>query len=683
MVYINSRCKKILVMLLKGEYYISLKQIAEELGVSKRSIYYDIFKLNEWLAYYGVSELEIVRGKGILISENDKKKINMIVEGNNVEEKYIFSPTERIQVIYCYILISHLSEPIYIEQLAEYCNVSRNTIFNDLHVLVNQIKEYDLSVEYTSKRGYKIGGDVVSIRAIFFMYFSDLQPLFDSGVLDFIYKEPVKEYLYKLEEIARELKTEYVNGVLLSLAALVPLMYRGRRRPYFPNLRRKNVVNTEEYRLVKKYFPDLDDTEHIFLCIHLLGSRVSAIKDDMFENYADQSVYEITKSLVAEFQKRACVFFENREELERSLFLHINSSLYRYRYGVQIGNCIADDVIREYGNIFEITRKVSKYLEQLLGLPISDNEVAYLALHFGAYLKTSQETHGELKILIVCVNGLSTGDMLKREVQNLLPEGKIIGVVSETDVSKIKEIYNLVITTIKIDSMVPVIHINPILTDYDRSLILKYRQSEPKQEKDISEGVFEVVKKYVSPEKYESLKYDLEEYLKNNSKKLTFEKKQTGFVEILKKGRIEIIKGKYQWQEAIKMAGNRLVEAGSIEKRYLDCIISQLLYYGPFMFLTQGIILAHAKPEDGVKEMDVSMTVFKEPVYFSEYYQAKIVITLAVEDQSKHLRILNDIMTIFEDEHHIESISAINSEEEILHTMENLIEKNDLQENDR
>jgi len=682
MVYINNRCKRILAMLLKGNYYIPLNQIAEELGVSKRSIYYDICKLNEWLTYYDVSELEVVRGKGILISENDKKKITMIVEGSRTEEKYIFSPTERVEIIYCYILISHLSEAVHVEQLAEYCNVSRNTIFNDLHALVNQIKEYDLKLKYTAKKGYKITGDVVRIRAMFFMYFSNLQPLFGSGVLDFIYKEPVKEYLKKLEKISSELKMEYVDGVLLSLAALVPLMYKGRRRPYFHNLRRENVVNTEEYKLVKKYFYDLDDTEHIFLCIHLLGSRVSAIKDDMFENYSDQSVYEITKSIVAEFEKRACIFFENREELERSLFLHINSSLYRYRYGVQIGNCIAEDVMREYGNIFEITRKVSKYLEQLIDLPISDNEIAYLTLHFGAYLKTSQETNGQLKILIVCVNGLSTGDMLRREVQNLLPEGKIVGVVSAVDVIKIREICNLVISTVKIDSMVPVIQVNPVLTDYDRALILKYRKSQHKEEKNISQGIYEVVKKYISPEKYESLKYDLDEYFKNNNKALSFEKRQPRFLEILKNGRIKIAEGNYQWQEAIRISGRELIEAGSIEKRYLDCIISQLLYYGPFMFLMQGIILAHAKPEDGVKEMDVSMTIFKNPVYFSEYYQAKIVITLAVEDQSKHLQILNDIMTIFEEGNNIESISSMNSEKEILYTMERVIKKNDLQEND-
>lgn len=62
-------------MLLKATYYSSLNQISQKLAVSKRSIYYDICKLNEWLEYYNVSGLKVVRGKGIFIDENNKKKI--------------------------------------------------------------------------------------------------------------------------------------------------------------------------------------------------------------------------------------------------------------------------------------------------------------------------------------------------------------------------------------------------------------------------------------------------------------------------------------------------------------------------------------------------------------------------------------------------------------------------------
>lgn len=676
MVYINARCKEILSMLLKGKDYISLKQIAEEVGISRRSIYYDICKLNEWLVYYNLPELEIVRGKGIRITEELAKDIERIVEGAHSEERYIFSPTERIQVIYCYILISHLSENVYIEQLSEYCGVSRNTIFNDIRVLVNQLKEYNLTLEYTTKRGYKIGGDVVGIRAIFFMYFNDLRPLFGSGVLDFIYKEPVKEHLQKLEQIAEELHTEYVDGVLLSLAALVPLMYKGRRRPYFPNLKRDNVMNTDEYQLVERHFSDLEESERIYLVIHLLGSRVSVstAKIEMFDHYAEQSVYEITKSLVAEFEKRACVFFEDRDGLERALFLHISTSLYRYQYGVQIDKRMTKDIMREYPNIFEITRFVSKYLEQFAGVPIPDSEVAYLTLHFGAHLKTSQQADKQLRILIVCVNGISTGNMIKREVKELLPNARIVGVVSAVDVIKIQEICDLVVSTVSIESIVPLIRVNPILTDYDRRLILRYQQSEKKQRRSDEDKIFDIVKKYVDPKEHEHLREELEQYAKEQYSGTVFTREQIGLVEGLEHGGICIADGTFQWKEAIRYAGAGLLEKGAINKGYLDKIISQLLYYGPFMFVAEGLVLAHAKPEDGVMHMGISMTIFKEPVIFSEHQRARIILTLAVEDQEKHLRILKDIMNIFEDGAQVEKIADMNEREEIVRYLRGMLE---------
>ena len=75
MIYINSRCKEILHMLLMGEDYIPLQRIAAEQHVSRRSIYYDLCKINEWLAMYQIPELEVIRGKGIFIPRKIKKKL--------------------------------------------------------------------------------------------------------------------------------------------------------------------------------------------------------------------------------------------------------------------------------------------------------------------------------------------------------------------------------------------------------------------------------------------------------------------------------------------------------------------------------------------------------------------------------------------------------------------------------
>ena len=67
------------------------------------------------------------------------------------------------------------------------------------------------------------------------------------------------------------------------------------------------------------------------------------------------------------------------------------------------------------------------------------------------------------------------------------------------------------------------------------------------------------------------------------------------------------------------------------------------------MFLTDNVILAHAKPEDGVNCLDVSLAVFRTPVVFTETRRAQLVIVLAAEDQEKHLKILQDILVLVSD----------------------------------
>lgn len=662
---LSERCKKVMKILLYENEYVSLQEIAEKTEVSKRSIYYDICNINEWLESRGINELEVERGKGILIPYEDKMKIEELIEEKPLEECYIFSPLERVKIIICCIIYS--KEPVYIEQIMEICQVSRNTVFGDLRVVVQQLHEYDLELKYESKKGYRVVGDTVRVRALFFLYFNTLRALFDSGILKFFNRKEIQKYLNILYELKGELKVEYVEGNLLVLAALLPIMYNNKEKISFPGLKREEIFRTKEFQLIMKYFNELEEYEKIYLSLHLLGSRISAATDDFFENRANQSVYGITKALVTEFEKTACVNFEEREELERVLFVHINTSMYRYQYGIQMGNPLGDDIVREYPNLFEITRTVSKYLEQMLGMPIPDSEVAYLALHFGANLKVSKQKGDKLRILIVCVNGISTGNMIKHEIKKLLPEAEIVDVVAAIDVFNAQNICDLVISTTKIKSVVPVIVVSPILSDEDRGYILNHKLVYNIQKIGVTDSLFQVVKKYVPKEQHENLRRDIIKCMQGTENvNIAVVDKKNGILECMNPSKITIVKQAVTWQESIYLAGRCLVESGSIENKYLDTIISQTMYYGPYMFITDEVILAHAKPEDGVNRMDLSITILKEPVLFMKDKIAKLVIILAAEDQEKHLKILNDILKIAEKEENIKRLWESETYEEIL-----------------
>lgn len=665
MLYINARCRQILNVLLSHADYVSVNAIAKALQVSRRTVYYDIDKINLWLEQAGLSHLEIVREKGLYLSQQEREKIQTMLESDSENQVYIFSPEERIKIIICYVI--YAQEAIYMEQFTDCFAVSRNTIFADLKEVTKKLKKYDLKLDYQPKQGYIILGDPVRVRALFILYFNEMETLFKSGVIRFFNQKQIQDYYHTLKKIEQTLEISYVDGVLYSIAALVPLLYQHRTAIRFTDLKQTEIVKTQEYALVQKYFSDLEPEEQIYLSLHLLGSRVNLVPDEYFESDSKTYVYDLTKSLVSEFEKVACVTFDKREELERALFVHLNTSLYRYRYGIQIGNILGDDVMNEYPDMFAITKIAVKRLEKQIELPIPDSEVAYLTLHFGGFLKIPSEENEHLRILIVCVNGISTGNMIKREVHKLLPFAEIVGVVAAVHLINAQNICDLIISTVKINSIVPSITVHPVLTELDRRSILNHRLVAPRNVEIQKERLFQIVKKYVNPADYPNLLKDLTVYIQRDMQHDVWgEEEEYNLLSILDESRICIFPDRCSWQNSVRIAGRCLLDNRSIEPKYLDTMITQLQYYGPYMFLTENVLLAHAKPEDGVNCLDVSMALFRESVWFSDSKKAKIIWVLAAEDQEKHLKILQDILTLTGDSKFLSDIENAKSSTDIL-----------------
>lgn len=665
MLYINARCRQILNVLLSHADYVSVNAIAKALQVSRRTVYYDIDKINLWLEQAGLSHLEIVREKGLYLSQQEREKIQTMLESDSEDQVYIFSPEERIKIIICYVI--YAQEAIYMEQFTDCFAVSRNTIFADLKEVTKKLKQYDLKLDYQPKQGYTILGDPVRVRALFILYFNEMETLFKSGVIRFFNQKQIQDYYHTLKKIEQTLEISYVDGVLYSIAALVPLLYQHRTAIQFTDLKQTEIVKTQEYALVQKYFPDLEPEEQIYLSLHLLGSRVNLVPDEYFESDSKTYVYDLTQSLVSEFEKVACVTFDKREELERALFVHLNTSLYRYRYGIQIGNILGDDVMNEYPDMFAITKIAVKRLEKQIELPIPDSEIAYLTLHFGGFLKIPSEENEHLRILIVCVNGISTGNMIKREVHKLLPFAEIVGVVAAVHLINAQNICDLIISTVKINSIVPSITVHPVLTELDRRSILNHRLVAPRNVEIQKERLFQIVKKYVNPADYPNLLKDLTVYIQRDMQHdVLGEEEEYNLLSILDESRICIFSDRCSWQNSVRIAGRCLLDNRSIEPKYLDTMITQLQYYGPYMFLTENVLLAHAKPEDGVNCLDVSMALFRESVWFSDSKKAKIIWVLAAEDQEKHLKILQDILTLTGDSKFLSDIENAKSSTDIL-----------------
>ena len=213
---LDSRCQEILQYLIYADRYVTVQEISREKNISRRSVYYDICKINDWLEAHDIEPIVIERKKGIFVTEEYGGQISTLLKNMSENSMYLFSPMERVKIIICTIL--KRNQPVFIETFINLCQVSRNTIISDLKVVTAKLQEADLNLVYEHKDGYRIQGDVIRKRSIFFLMFADLADLYKKQIVPLDDDEKVKEIYGRLHQIEQELEADYVSGILFSIA---------------------------------------------------------------------------------------------------------------------------------------------------------------------------------------------------------------------------------------------------------------------------------------------------------------------------------------------------------------------------------------------------------------------------------------------------------------------------------
>ena len=140
---------------------ISVDAILNEYGISKRTLYYDLNKINDWLSEdnFGMASIE---DKEIVIEITNLAGIEKQMHKG---KEYYFSSEERRAIEFLFITLN--SEKIVIDDLKNAFDVSRNTILSDLKCVKSEIEESgELKFCNSIKQGYYVTGDESALRKI-------------------------------------------------------------------------------------------------------------------------------------------------------------------------------------------------------------------------------------------------------------------------------------------------------------------------------------------------------------------------------------------------------------------------------------------------------------------------------------------------------------------------------------
>jgi mannitol/fructose-specific phosphotransferase system IIA component (Ntr-type) len=111
-------------------------------------------------------------------------------------------------------------------------------------------------------------------------------------------------------------------------------------------------------------------------------------------------------------------------------------------------------------------------------------------------------------------------------------------------------------------------------------------------------------------------------------------------------------------EEAIRLAGSLLVEAGKAEAGYVDAMVKGFREIGPYIVLAPGIAIPHARPEHGVKEQCLSLVRLKEPVVFGHPANdpVRLVCAIGGVDNTGHIGMLQALASVLGDANKLQGI---------------------------
>ena len=502
MVLDRTSCE-LLLYLLKQEVPKTIMTISKDLGQSRRKIYYHIDKINELLDQENLAIVSRPR-IGICLTEKQRTACRQLVSEMDSYD-YVMSGKERMQMMLLWIGIS--KERITLEKLIDLTEVSRNTVLNDLNTIRYQLtlEQYQVTLQVSKSQGYYLHAHPLNkiqyLQSLLYHIFMEENATFIAILEDKMKERLEDEYFLSVEmhrffkeqvplveqDLGKKINHHEVTFMLQMLPYLLlscnnVVRYQERHQEIekeFSLIRKRieyQVSKKLGERLFQKFGISLSELEVSLVAVLLLSYR----KD--LDIHAESDDFRQLKLALEEFiwyfESQVRMEIENKEDLLRNLIIHCKALLFRKTYGIFSKNPLTKQIRSKYGELFSVTRKSAEILEGTWFVRLTDDDIAYLTIHVGGFLKYTPSSQNDMKkIYLVCDEGVAVSKLLLKQCRLYLPNEQIDAVFTTEQFKSVEDIaqVDVVITTNdELDSKFPVLKVNPILEAEDILKMIDY-----------------------------------------------------------------------------------------------------------------------------------------------------------------------------------------------------------------
>jgi PTS system ascorbate-specific IIA component len=120
--------------------------------------------------------------------------------------------------------------------------------------------------------------------------------------------------------------------------------------------------------------------------------------------------------------------------------------------------------------------------------------------------------------------------------------------------------------------------------------------------------------------------------------------------------------------EAIRIAGDLLVQEGKVEQAYVESMVHAFHELGAYFVIAPRIALPHARPDETVKEVCLSLVRLKKSVVFGHTKNdpVQLVCAIAGVDKKAHIQMLRELASILSDELKLKEILEAENTQQVL-----------------
>ncbi|MFB5661258.1 BglG family transcription antiterminator [Alteribacillus sp. HJP-4] len=654
---LDKRSKNILNELVSNPSVTSTT-LENKFELTRRQLGYSFTKINDWLLAKNLPVIERTRKGQFMI---DQSVLTNLYDEEKISSLDVSELNEELRIYSLLLMLLSSEEELSLYHFTAELKVSKNTILSDLKQLQTFLNEYDVSIRYSRRFGYLLEGKEFQIRKLLITVTYQLlhMNMSESRIRELanIPEEKINEFHLRVEKVEQNLNLKFTDEKLATMPYIFILLLRRieqGRELQFVSIEYEELSKTKEFQAAEELFREsgrISMQERLFFTLHLLTTNVYWSKY-MTDDELTRELLSVIDDMLRLFEKSACIYLQDRNQLIHKLLQHIKPAYYRITYQLTETIDVLPFFTKEIKELHHLVKRSTGPLEAYVETAIPESESIFITMLIGGWIRRQGESLDQkTKAIVVCPQGVSVSRLMFSELRELFPGFVFLDSLSVREFLDYELDYDLVFSPTYLETQKKLFISKPFLSEEEKYRFKKQVMHELNgyMENDINvQHLIDIVKNHAQIHNEQALSEELLRYIDRDedaSVTHSLNEKKIHLKDLLTPEHIDVRESAASWTDAIHICSRSLLNTGKIEQQYVEAMIHRSMD-DPYIVIGPNIAIPHAAPEEGVNEVGMSLLRLKKGVEFTEKYHINLIIIIAAVDKQQHIHALMQLMKL-------------------------------------